>query len=334
MSKVCEHPFCTRSISTTCSNHCQLDLCQEHTIEHKALFLVQYEKSFNKATESLNEIINSIEETKKNLNNNYQKDIFLVNENHNNKLNELEQEFQFVIATQKLIKQKLQLLNDVKNDQTLLYQYEIEQIKLYLTKIHEYHQDTIAKENNKNDMETSSSFNSDTNADVNYSHKLNTNIKSNNVKHFYGQCPLTRLGIYGLTNKHKLRLCSSNRKTSDICLIKHFNRYHHLKWTLSSTLTKAIINKLDPLTTCIFQSGFDIIDQRFHRIRCPLNKIKSYNCRSLIFIGSLKKHLLKVHHFKLKTYNKINEAIKRKISLMKIDFDEDEFKFNDKNQFM
>ncbi|CAF3240101.1 unnamed protein product [Rotaria sp. Silwood2] len=328
MSKICEHPLCTRLISATCSNHCQLDLCQEHTIEHKDLFLAQYEKSFNKLTQSLNEITNSIEESKINFNNNYQKDIFLVNENHKNKLNELEQEFLFVISTQKLIKQKLQLLNDVKNGQAFLYQYDIEQIKLYVANIHEYHHDKITINNNKNDIETSSSINSDIDANVDYSHKLNTNIKYNNLRHFYAPCPLTRLGIYGLTAKHKLRLCSSTRKTSDICLLKHFNHYHHLTWTLSSTLTKAIINKLDPLTTCIFQSDLRIIDQYFRRIQCPLNKIKSSNCRRQIFIGSLKKHLLKIHHLKLKTCNKITETIKSKKGLINIDFNDDDFKFN------
>ncbi|CAF1400338.1 unnamed protein product [Rotaria sp. Silwood1] len=153
-----------------------------------------------------------------------------------------------------------------------------------------------------------------------------TNIKFNNMRYVYGQCPLTHLGIYGLTAKHKLRLCSLKRKTYDICLLKHFNRYHHLTWSLSSILTKAIINKLDPLTTCIFQSELNIIDQRYRRIQCPLNRITSSNCRKLIFIGSLKKHLLKIHHIKLQTCNKIMKKIKNKNGLMKIDFVEDDFK--------
>ncbi|CAF4624328.1 unnamed protein product, partial [Rotaria sp. Silwood2] len=219
MSEICEHPFCTRLISATCSNHCQLDLCQEHITEHKDLFVAQYEKYFSKVTESLNELINSIEENKKYLNNNYRKDTFLINENYENKINKLEQEFQLLILTQKLIKQKLQVLNDVKNGQAFLYQYDIEQIKLYLKQIHEYHQDKMTTENNKNNIEQSFSFNF-------------TNTTYNTIRHFYGQCPLTRLGIYGITAEHKLRLCSSKRNKSDICLLKHFNHYHHLTWTL------------------------------------------------------------------------------------------------------
>jgi hypothetical protein len=146
MSEICEHPFCSRSISTKCSNHCQLDLCQDHLIEHKNLFLVQYEKSFNNLNKSLNELIHSIEEEKTKININYEKEILLINENHNNKLNDVQQKSLLIFSTENLIKKKLQLLNDVKNGQALLYQYDIEQIKLYLTKIREYHQDKITTE--------------------------------------------------------------------------------------------------------------------------------------------------------------------------------------------
>ena len=143
MSMICEHPLCTRLISTKCSNHCQLDLCQDHLIEHKNLFLVQYEKSVNNLNKTIKELINSFEEKKVNLNKNYEKDILLINENYNNKLNEFQQKSLLIFSTQNLIKKKLQLLNDIKNGQALLYQYDIEQIKLYLTKIREHHHEKM-----------------------------------------------------------------------------------------------------------------------------------------------------------------------------------------------
>ncbi|CAF0995718.1 unnamed protein product [Rotaria sordida] len=326
MSKICEHPFCARLVLATCSNHCQLDLCQEHMIEHKNLFLVQYEKSFNNLKELLNELINSTEEIKNNLNTKYQKDISIINENYNNKLNELEQQFQFVISTQKLIKKKLQLLTDVKNGQAFLYQYDIEQIKLYLSKIREYNHDKTIMKINKNDIETFSPFDSDIDFDIDYIHGLNSNTKYDDIIQLRGQCPLTHLGIYGLTNKHKLRLCSLDKTTSDLYLFKHFHRYHHLTTTLSYTLAKAIINKLNPLTTCIFQSETNIIDERYHLIRCPLNKMESFNCKRPFFKSSLKRHLLKFHRFTLKTYNKIIEAIKNNDDITKLDLNEDRFK--------
>lgn len=138
MSNICEHPFCSRLIAAECSNHCQLDLCQEHIIEHKNLFVAQYEKVYNNLQKSLNELIHSIEDKKKVFDNNYEKAVSIINENHNNRLNELEQQFQFVHSTQKLIKKKGQLLIDAKNGQTFLYQYDIEQVALYLKEMHKY----------------------------------------------------------------------------------------------------------------------------------------------------------------------------------------------------
>ena len=96
------------------------------------------------------------------------------------------------------------------------------------------------------------------------------------IVHFRDRCPLTHLGIYGLTSKHKLRLCSSQKNFPDLYLLKHFHRYHHLTPAYSLTLTKALINKLDPLTTCIFQSKIDFFDKHYHPITCPLNKMKIF----------------------------------------------------------
>jgi hypothetical protein len=107
MSEMCEHPFCTRLISNKCSNHCQLDLCNEHLIEHKNLFVVQYEKSFNNLKKSFNELINLIEAKKTQIiNNNYEKNISLISKNSNNKLNDIEQKSSLIFSTQNFIKKK------------------------------------------------------------------------------------------------------------------------------------------------------------------------------------------------------------------------------------
>jgi len=329
---MCEHPFCTRLISKKCSNHCQLDLCDEHLIEHKHLFLIQYEKSFNNLKKSLNELIDSIQERKKMININYQKNISLITENNNNKLNQTEQKSLLILSTQNLIKKKLQLLNDVKNGQALLYQYDIEQIKLYLTKIHEY-QPTEIQILSSSSSSSSNSTHSDSdddddddNDDKDYYHRSNANKKRNDIMNFYGQCPLTRLGIYGLNDKHNLQLCSSETNKSDYCLMTHFYNYHHIKWSLSYALTKAIINKLNPLKTCIFQSDINIIDKRFYVIKCPLKTMNLSDCKKKFFKDSLKQHLLNIHHLSLETSHKIVETIQNKGHLTPLDFDENEFK--------
>jgi len=325
--ETCYRPFCTRLISNKCSNHCQLDLCDEHLIEHKDLFIIQYEKSFNNLKKSLNELIHSIEENKKTIEINYEKNLLLINENYNKKLNDIEQKFLFINSTQNLIKKKLQLLNDIKNNQALLYQYDIEQVKLYLNKIREYQPTDI--EILSSSSSTSSSFDiedeDDDYDDENYYHKSNNNTKRNDIMNFYGRCPLTHLGIYGLNSKHNLRLCSSDDNKSDYHLMTHFYNYHHIKWSLSYELTNAIINKLNPLKTFIFQANIDIIDKRFYVIKCPLNEMNKSNCKKKFFKDSLKQHLLNTHKLSLTTTNKIVEIIQNKGHLTSLDFDENEF---------
>ncbi|CAF1316187.1 unnamed protein product [Rotaria magnacalcarata] len=329
MSQNCEHPFCIRFIATKCSNHCQLELCQEHLIEHKNLFLAQYQKSFNNLHKSLNDLVNSMEETKKTLDDNYQKDVSVLNENHHKQLNEAERKFLFVNVTQKLIKEKRQLLTDVKNDQAFLYQYDIEQIKLYLTTMQEYHRDKIETktEIGGNDCAMSLSWSSDVHSDIEDIPKLKTNTNNEYILKFRGQCPLNRHGIYGLTNKHNLRLCSSKKQPTELCLIKHFHRYHHLTQELSFKLTKAILNKFDPITTRIFPPNTDLIDQYYHPIKCPLNKLKFANkCESTFFRDSLKKHLLSVHQLSLSATMKIITTFRNQGDLTQVNLNENEFK--------
>ena len=134
------------------------------------------------------------------------------------------------------------------------------------------------------------------------------------------------MGIYGLNNKHNLRLCSSKTKTSDHYLVKHFHHYHHLTISISYDLTKAIINKLNPLTTCIFQSEKKIIDKRFYVIKCPLKRMKLSDCKKKFFKGSLKTHLLNVHYLTLGTTEKIINTIKNQGDLTQLQVNEDEFK--------
>jgi hypothetical protein len=332
MSDMCEHPFCTRLISNKCINHCQLDLCEEHYIEHKHLYLVQYEKSFNNLKKSLNDLINSIEEIKKTIHINYQKNISLISLKSNNKSDEMEQKSSLILTTQNLIKKKLQLLNDIKNGQALLYQYDIEQIKLYRNIIREYQPmevDILFSSSSSSSSSSSiSDFNpdSDNEEDEDYYHKSINNAKRNHIMNYYGQCPLTRLGIYGLNDKHNLRLCSAENNQSDCHLMRHFYNYHHIKWSLSYELTGAIINKLNPFKTCVFRSDINIVDKRFNIIQCSSNDLNVPNCKKKSFNDSLDQHVSKIHRLSSYTSSKIVETSQKKGHLVALDVDEDEFK--------
>jgi len=173
---------------------------------------------------------------------------------------------------------------------------------------------------------SSSNSNSDNDDDDDYHHPVESNTKCRDIIDFRGECPLTQLGVYGLHNKHNIRLCLPEKDKSERRLLAHFRGYHHLTFSLSYKLTKAVVSKLNPLTTCIFQSAEKITDKRFEIIGCPLNKMKLSDCRKRILQDSLKTHLLHVHHLTLETSNRIVETVKNQGDLTKLDFDEDEFK--------
>lgn len=156
-----------------------------------------------------------------------------------------------------------------------------------------------------------SPLNSDTESDSDDSDLSVHLTRNDDVSHFRGRCPLTHRGIYGLTHKHQIRLCSSQKTMPELYLLIHFQRYHHLTRDIAYKLTKAIMNQSDPLTTCIFQPKIDIIDKRYHPITCPLNKLEfSTNCKRTFYKDSLKGHLLHVHHLTVTATKKIMQSFK------------------------
>jgi hypothetical protein len=178
----------------------------------------------------------------------------------------------------------------------------------------------------ENDIEASlSSSTSDSDSDEDYCHESNTRTTRDAIMSFHGQCPLTRFGIFGLNNEHNVCLCLSGNRIPNHHLVTHFRRYHHLTLSLSYELTKAMINKLNPLTTCIFRSDMHIIDKRFYVIRCPLKRMKLSSCKKKFYKDSLRTHLLRVHRLTSKTTNQIVGTINAQGDLTKLDFDEDEF---------
>ena len=336
---MCEHPSCTRSISTKCSNHCQLDLCEEHFLEHENLFLIQYEKSFNHLKKSFQNVLQSIDERKKSLENIHQKNLSLIDEQSSSSSDEFEHKSSLLLSTQNLIKKKLQLLNDAKNDQALLYQYDIEQLKLYRTIIGNYQPteiqiDSSSSSSSFSSLSTTSSSHSNFNPDSDnddeedddggsdYYHKSDGTTRRKELIDYYGPCPLTRLGIYGLQEKHNLTLCTSDHRRH---LMKHFYQDHHIKWSLAFQLTKAIVSRVNPMTNRIFPLNADIIDKRFYVRYCPLKEMNLSHCRKKFFKDSLEAHLLDVHHLSPETRKKIVRTIENNESLSTLHFDRNEF---------
>ena len=135
---ICEHPHCARSITDKCSNHCQLDLCQEHIVEHRQLFLVQYEKLLTKYNQSLNERLETLETKKAELERNYQNELSSIDEHQHEQTHLLEEKTLLMDSVESFVQKKRQLLSLVKMGHDTLHQYDLEQVKLYRGKVYDY----------------------------------------------------------------------------------------------------------------------------------------------------------------------------------------------------
>jgi hypothetical protein len=146
------------------------------------------------------------------------------------------------------------------------------------------------------------------------------------IHRFRGQCPLTSCGVFGLTSKQHIRLCSSDKDKGILYLVSHFHRYHHLTWSISYKLTELVMRKCNPLTTSFFQAYANPIDKRFSITECPLKQISSFQhksrCRKNIYKGSLKQHLLGCHHLTIAMTKKIIDAMKNEEDLNSINWQE------------
>ena len=143
---------------------------------------------------------------------------------------------------------------------------------------------------------------------------------------YRGRCPLTQLGVYGLAEKHNIRLCPMKKNQQYRCLAAHFRRYHRLTWTLAYKLINAISDGLDPSTTCLFESEVDLTDEAVLRVRCPLNQIRAFSqnfsCSKMLPKESLKKHLLDIHQLTFSMSNRILDSMEKNEDLTNIDLDE------------
>ncbi|CAF0760800.1 unnamed protein product [Adineta ricciae] len=344
MSESCEHPFCTRTALQKCSNHCQLDLCEEHFTEHRNLFLVQYEKSFSQIGKSFTELIKLIDEQKANLNSNYQKQRDSIHENYRKKRLETDEKSRLVQSVQKLIETKVQLLTDMKHDKAMINQHDIEQMKLYLRKLQQYplEEEVIVKkiervstnlnvdqgqrmEDEDDDEESDDDNDNDEDDDFGPSQKKPRN-QSLKIILYHDFCPLTQLGVFGFEEKHGVRLCSTEKNRGDRQLLAHLQNYHHLTASIAYRLTKAVRHGLNPRTTRIFSSEHKLSDIRCELMECPLKTMKIANCKSKLYQTGLKQHLISVHQLTLKTTSKILQAVKVDEGLTHLELDEDELK--------
>jgi len=128
------------------------------------------------------------------------------------------------------------------------------------------------------------------------------------ISGYFGQCPLTFDGAYGLTKaKHSVRFCS-NEKTRPIGLYAHFLSKHELKPIYARRLVVAIAKERDPKTTKMFDENENDVINHFYKVTCPFKngtinlfgykkKVLQVPCRHhLVIFTALKSHLKHYHH--------------------------------------
>lgn len=59
-------------------------------------------------------------------------------------------------------------------------------------------------------------------------------------KSYRGRCPLTRLGAFGLTKFHDIRLCDQTHTHENTGLLNHFVVYHYLSYPWANKLCNAM----------------------------------------------------------------------------------------------
>ena len=89
---LCEYPNCLRSVHSVCTTHCQWSLCEEHIDEHQRSMLVEYEQLLQDIDRPLAQLSQSIDESKRTLNECRQKEAKQIERAHRNEVDQIDQQ--------------------------------------------------------------------------------------------------------------------------------------------------------------------------------------------------------------------------------------------------
>jgi hypothetical protein len=266
----CEHPNCSHTIHSICTNHCHWSLCQEHLNEHKNSLLREFEEVLEDLIKPTDELSKSLEQIKKISNKNQENELHNLQQSYQKELDQIEQKLIELNKYKSQFNQISEHLIQIKTNQKILSQDDFKQIEILSKEINKY-------QNSFKDIDLKP-----------------LSLISN-------QCPLTNLNIFGLLPSHHVRLCSSNRKLS---LSQHFQKYHHLKPYYANQLIEAIRLHLDPIETKIFPPNTKVttLDYKhpcsFYNTK-EVNGIHSIKCSTMVTKKFLPIHLKTVHHLRL-----------------------------------
>jgi hypothetical protein len=278
----CQHPNCSYSIHSICTNHCHWSLCEEHINEHKNSLLIEFEEVLEDLIKPTNELSKSIEHMKQNFNHDQQKELDSLKQSHQKQLNDIEEQLIEINQFQNQFNKISEHLIKIKTNEEILIQNDFQQIEILSKEIHQY-QNSLTNLNKEEYIKPS----------------------------INNQCPLTSFNTYGLLPSHNVRLCSPNKRLKNV--FAHFRNYHHLTHHHANELIQAIRLNLDPIQTKLFPSNAQIVALD-DKQPCPLQTashesgIRCVPCTSRVTDKFLPIHLKTVHHLRLPQIKEIMES--------------------------
>ena len=268
----CEHPNCSQSIHSICTNHCHWSLCQEHFHEHKNSLLVEFEEALEDLIPSTDELAKSVDKMKVISLANQEKELQGIQRTHRQAIDHLEQKSIELNKYQNQFNQLSEHFIQIKSNQKILTQDDFQQIENLSKEIHQYQ----------------NSFN-------------NFNTQSSPPSSELNLCPINTLNIFGLSSFHDVPLCTPNRKLRN--LSEHLRNYHHLMPQYAEQLIDAVRLQSDPMEIIIFPPNTQVTTMG-KKYPCSfydtteVNGIHSNSCATKVTPKFLPIHLKTVHRLR------------------------------------
>ena len=131
----CQHPNCSQTIHSICTNHCHWSLCQEHINEHCQSLLIEFEEVLQNLIKPTNELSKSIEQTKKNFNDDQQNELEQLKQSYEKQIHKIEEELIEINKFQDQYNQISEHLNKIKTNEFILTQNHFQQVDILLKQI-------------------------------------------------------------------------------------------------------------------------------------------------------------------------------------------------------
>jgi len=282
----CQHPGCSFHIFSSCTNHCTKNVCLEHLIEHGDIFLQDFTNLLDRLDKSTCVLMKEVNNGMTQIIQRREYEIERINHIYDEEQQEIRKQLTFAETANNLLKDKQdQLIKSKQQNQCLIAQHDIEQIKSYTIQIKKSLHEKQIKPKPSNCF---------------------TNFETTNNSSKIYACPLIQPNVFGIKLEHNIRFDCDGLTLNKYNLSKHFENYHRMLPECALRLRDAIINGQRSDQTKLFSENEIILNQEFF-VDCPLtDPTNIFGARSyihtLIHIPCTRKQLTipsMMNHFRI-----------------------------------